>query len=48
VFHLAVLIIRSHFSSGLSISIMKADPSILQRLDAETKAPYWPVGVSGQ
>ncbi|KEH26784.1 putative phosphotransferase with an alcohol group as acceptor, FAD-AMP lyase (cyclizing) [Medicago truncatula] len=32
---------------GLSISIMKADPSILQRLDAETKAPYWPVGVSG-
>ncbi|PNY12432.1 3,4-dihydroxy-2-butanone kinase [Trifolium pratense] len=32
---------------GLSISIMRADPSILQRLDAETKAPYWPVGVSG-
>ncbi|XP_050916071.1 putative 3,4-dihydroxy-2-butanone kinase [Lathyrus oleraceus] len=32
---------------GLSISIMRADRSILQRLDAETKAPYWPVGVSG-
>jgi len=32
---------------GLSISIMKTNPSILQRLDAETKAPYWPVGVSG-
>jgi len=27
---------------------MKADPSIVQRLDAETKAPYWPVGVGGQ
>ncbi|XP_027193566.1 putative 3,4-dihydroxy-2-butanone kinase isoform X2 [Cicer arietinum] len=32
---------------GLSISIMRSDPSILQLLDAETKAPYWPVGVSG-
>lgn len=26
---------------------MKADESILQRLDAATKAPYWPVGVDG-
>lgn len=37
-----------HFPSGFSISIMRADPTILQRLDAETKAPYWPVGVSGR
>lgn len=27
---------------------MRADPSILLRLDAETKAPYWPVAVEGQ
>ncbi|KAJ7970224.1 Dihydroxyacetone kinase [Quillaja saponaria] len=33
--------------AGFSISIMKADPSILERLDAATKAPYWPVGVDG-
>lgn len=33
--------------AGLSISIMKADETILQRLDAATKAPYWPVGVDG-
>jgi hypothetical protein len=32
---------------GFSISIMKADETILQRLDAATKAPYWPVGVDG-
>ncbi|XP_057446784.1 putative 3,4-dihydroxy-2-butanone kinase isoform X1 [Lotus japonicus] len=32
---------------GFSISIMRADPSILLRLDAETKAPYWPVAVEG-
>ncbi|GAV71264.1 hypothetical protein CFOL_v3_14758, partial [Cephalotus follicularis] len=30
-----------------SISIMKADQAILHRLDAATKAPYWPVGVDG-
>lgn len=35
------------FFSGFSISIMKADQAILQRLDAATKAPYWPVGVDG-
>ncbi|KAK3224653.1 hypothetical protein Dsin_004515 [Dipteronia sinensis] len=33
--------------AGFSISIMKADQSILHRLDAATKAPYWPVGVDG-
>ncbi|KAM1638263.1 hypothetical protein EV1_015790 [Malus domestica] len=33
--------------AGFSISIMKADQTILQRLDAATKAPYWPVGVDG-
>ncbi|KAL6183326.1 hypothetical protein ACLB2K_044737 [Fragaria x ananassa] len=33
--------------AGFSISIMKADQAILQRLDAPTKAPYWPVGVDG-
>lgn len=33
--------------AGFSISIMKADPAILQRLDAPTSAPSWPVGVEG-
>ncbi|KAJ6805449.1 putative 3,4-dihydroxy-2-butanone kinase isoform X1 [Iris pallida] len=33
--------------AGLSISIMKADPAILLRLDAPTKAPSWPVGAEG-
>ncbi|XP_057514248.1 putative 3,4-dihydroxy-2-butanone kinase isoform X1 [Actinidia eriantha] len=33
--------------TGFSISVMKADQRILQRLDAATKAPYWPVGVGG-
>ncbi|CAL0332596.1 unnamed protein product [Lupinus luteus] len=33
--------------AGFSISIMRADPPILQRLDAATKAPYWPVAVDG-
>ncbi|CAL5442524.1 unnamed protein product [Camellia sinensis] len=33
--------------AGFSISIMMADQGILQRLDAATKAPYWPVGVDG-
>ncbi|XP_057952075.1 putative 3,4-dihydroxy-2-butanone kinase [Malania oleifera] len=33
--------------AGFSISIMKADPVILQRLDAPTKAPYWPIGATG-
>lgn len=26
---------------------MKSDPSILERLDAPTKAPYWPVAAEG-
>ncbi|KAI3970180.1 hypothetical protein MKW92_003054 [Papaver armeniacum] len=30
-----------------SISIMKADESILKRLDAPTRAPSWPVGADG-
>ncbi|CAF2100784.1 putative 3,4-dihydroxy-2-butanone kinase [Brassica napus] len=33
--------------AGFSISIMKADQSILDRLDAPTKAPNWPVGTDG-
>lgn len=33
--------------AGFSISVMRADEGILQRLDAPTKAPYWPVGVDG-
>ncbi|XP_021909212.1 putative 3,4-dihydroxy-2-butanone kinase [Carica papaya] len=33
--------------AGFSISIMKADQTILQRLDAPTKAPHWPVGTDG-
>ncbi|KAG6752824.1 hypothetical protein POTOM_042863 [Populus tomentosa] len=33
--------------AGFSISIMKADEAFLHRLDAATKAPYWPVGVDG-
>ncbi|XP_023641856.1 putative 3,4-dihydroxy-2-butanone kinase isoform X2 [Capsella rubella] len=33
--------------AGFSISIMKADQSILDRLDAPTKAPNWPVGSDG-
>ncbi|XAR53153.1 Glycerone kinase [Bertholletia excelsa] len=33
--------------AGFSISIMKADQGILERLDAATKAPYWPVVVDG-
>ncbi|KHG27868.1 Putative 3,4-dihydroxy-2-butanone kinase [Gossypium arboreum] len=28
--------------AGFSISIMKADQTLLQRLDAPTKAPHWP------
>ncbi|PON97516.1 Dihydroxyacetone kinase [Trema orientale] len=33
--------------AGFSISIMKADQAILQRLDAPTRAPAWPAGVNG-
>lgn len=33
--------------AGFSISVMKADQGVLQRLDVATKAPYWPVGVAG-
>ena len=36
-----------HFLLGFSISIMKADPVILQQLHAPTKAPYWPVAADG-
>ncbi|XP_031374939.1 putative 3,4-dihydroxy-2-butanone kinase isoform X2 [Punica granatum] len=34
--------------AGFSISVMKADQSFLQRLDAATKAPAWPVGADGK
>ncbi|XP_031406300.1 putative 3,4-dihydroxy-2-butanone kinase isoform X2 [Punica granatum] len=33
--------------SGFSITVMKSDQAILQRLDAPTKAPHWPVAVDG-
>ncbi|KAF3320529.1 putative 3,4-dihydroxy-2-butanone kinase isoform X1 [Carex littledalei] len=33
--------------AGFSITLMKSNPSILERLDAPTKAPYWPVAVEG-
>ncbi|KAL8478421.1 hypothetical protein ACS0TY_030356 [Phlomoides rotata] len=33
--------------AGFSITVMKADQSILNRLDAPTKAPSWPVGADG-
>lgn len=33
--------------AGFSLSVMKVEQSILQRLDAPTKAPYWVVGVDG-
>ncbi|KAI4365805.1 hypothetical protein MLD38_021760 [Melastoma candidum] len=32
--------------AGFSITVMKVDPSVLQRLDAPTKAPAWPVGIN--
>ncbi|KAL2930508.1 putative 3 4-dihydroxy-2-butanone kinase [Bienertia sinuspersici] len=34
--------------AGLSITVMKVDEAILQRLDAPTKAPAWPVSVDGK
>uniref|UniRef100_A0A8R7U596 3,4-dihydroxy-2-butanone kinase n=1 Tax=Triticum urartu TaxID=4572 RepID=A0A8R7U596_TRIUA len=34
--------------AGLSITIMRSDENILQRLDAPTKAPAWPVGSEGR
>ncbi|XP_066164816.1 putative 3,4-dihydroxy-2-butanone kinase isoform X1 [Oryza sativa Japonica Group] len=33
--------------AGFSITIMRSDENILQRLDAPTKAPAWPVGSEG-
>ncbi|KAL8153555.1 LOW QUALITY PROTEIN: hypothetical protein V2J09_011315 [Rumex salicifolius] len=33
--------------AGFSISVMKVDEAILERLDAPTKAPAWPVGSQG-
>ena len=42
-----LFIISIMFLSGFSISIMKADQTLLQRLDATTKAPHWPVGSAG-
>lgn len=40
-------IVNNHHLSGLSITVMKVDEAILERLDAPTKAPAWPVGVDG-
>ncbi|KAK6925471.1 DhaL domain [Dillenia turbinata] len=34
--------------AGFSISIMKSDDEILQRLDAPTRAPSWPVAADGK
>ncbi|XP_078440913.1 putative 3,4-dihydroxy-2-butanone kinase [Wolffia australiana] len=34
--------------AGFSITVMKANPEILQRLDAPTGAPNWPVGIDGK
>ncbi|XP_075480803.1 putative 3,4-dihydroxy-2-butanone kinase [Primulina tabacum] len=34
--------------AGFSITVMKADQKILNRLDAPTKAPNWPVGADGR
>lgn len=34
--------------AGFSITVMKVDETILQHLDAPTKAPAWPVGVDGK
>ncbi|XP_023000877.1 putative 3,4-dihydroxy-2-butanone kinase isoform X1 [Cucurbita maxima] len=33
--------------AGFSITIMKSDQAVLQRLDAATKAPCWPIGADG-
>ncbi|KAJ3672875.1 hypothetical protein LUZ60_006249 [Juncus effusus] len=33
--------------AGFSITLMKSEPTILERLDAPTKAPNWPVGAEG-
>ncbi|CAA0811273.1 Dihydroxyacetone kinase [Striga hermonthica] len=33
--------------AGFSISVMKADETVLKRLDAPTKAPNWPVAADG-
>ncbi|KAJ7542479.1 hypothetical protein O6H91_10G108400 [Diphasiastrum complanatum] len=33
--------------AGMSISLVKVDDDILERLDTATKAPAWPVGVNG-
>lgn len=33
--------------AGFSITVMKADQKILNRLDAPTRAPNWPVGADG-
>lgn len=35
------------FSVGFSLSIMKSDTTIIQCLDASTKAPCWPAETDG-
>lgn len=36
-----------YFFSGFSITVMDTNERILNRLDAPTKAPHWPVTVEG-
>ncbi|KAG2242527.1 hypothetical protein Bca52824_095628 [Brassica carinata] len=45
--HTPVVMLTVFSFLGFSISIMKADQPILDRLDAPTKAPNWPVGTDG-
>lgn len=44
-----VSVMTSYFiwSIGMSLSVLKVDDLILNSLDSTTKAPAWPVGVSG-
>lgn len=42
-----VLLLLLFSIAGFSISVMKADQSILNRLDAPTRAPNWPVAADG-
>ncbi|XP_026422534.1 uncharacterized protein LOC113318567 isoform X1 [Papaver somniferum] len=39
---------RPNIVNGFSISIVKADESILKQLDAPTRAPSWPIGADGK
>uniref|UniRef100_A0A9I9CD73 3,4-dihydroxy-2-butanone kinase n=1 Tax=Cucumis melo TaxID=3656 RepID=A0A9I9CD73_CUCME len=41
------VVVGSIPTDGFSITIMKSDQTVLQRLDAATKAPCWPIGADG-